>query len=50
MPNAFEKFGDYIQQETLADELRLVGSDYPEMSEAKVGEEAIRIRVEKLPE
>jgi hypothetical protein len=49
MPTVFEKFGDYVQQETLADELRLVGNDYPEMSEARVGEETIRIRVERLP-
>ena len=48
MPDVLEKFGDYIQQETLADELRLVGSDYPELSEAKVGDETIRFRVERL--
>jgi isoleucyl-tRNA synthetase len=43
-----EKFGDLVQGETLADELRLVDAEYPELSEAKVGEEAWRFRVEKL--
>ncbi len=43
-----EKFGDYIQSETLADELRLVGGDYPELLEAKMGEETVRVRVEKI--
>jgi isoleucyl-tRNA synthetase len=48
MPDVLEQFGDYIQQETLADELRLVGSDYPELSEAKVGDGTVRFRVERL--
>jgi isoleucyl-tRNA synthetase len=50
LDRVFEKFGDYIQNETLAEELRLVDDNYPEMSEVKVGEEAVRIRVEKLPD
>jgi len=48
MPHVLEHFGDYIQQETLADELRLVGSDYPELTEAKVGDETVAFRVERL--
>jgi isoleucyl-tRNA synthetase len=43
-----ENHGDYIQDETLADELRFVDADYPELSEAEVGEETLRLRVEKL--
>ncbi len=43
-----ENFGDYLQDETLAEELRLVGDDYPELSEAEAGDETIRLRVEKL--
>ncbi len=49
MPRVFENWGDYIQSETLADELRLVAADYPELGEAKVGEETVRFRVEKMP-
>ncbi|HVF85005.1 MAG TPA: DUF5915 domain-containing protein, partial [Abditibacteriaceae bacterium] len=49
MPQVFENWGDYIQSETLADELRLVADDYPELVEAKVGEEIVRFRVEKMP-
>jgi len=48
MPEVLEKFGDTVQSETLADELRLVDGDYPELIEAKVGEETVRLRVEKL--
>jgi isoleucyl-tRNA synthetase len=48
MPDVFGDFGDFIQSETLADELRLVPEDYPEMSEAKVGDETVRLRVEKM--
>jgi isoleucyl-tRNA synthetase len=43
-----EKFGDLIQAETLADELRLVDANYPELGEAKCGEETWRFLVEKL--
>ncbi|PQV63929.1 Isoleucyl-tRNA synthetase [Abditibacterium utsteinense] len=43
-----ENFGDVIQAETLADELRFVGADYPELGEAKMGEETLRFRVEKM--
>ncbi|MDQ3815105.1 MAG: isoleucine--tRNA ligase [Armatimonadota bacterium] len=49
MPQVLEKFGDYVQQETLADELRLVDPDYPGLSEVKIGDETIRIGVERLP-
>jgi len=48
IPDVLENFGDYVQSETLADELRLVDADYPELLEAKVGEETVRFRVEKL--
>ncbi len=47
MPEVFEAHGDLIQSETLADELHLVDEDYPEMTEAKVGDEAVRVHVEK---
>ncbi len=47
MPEVFEAHGDLIQSETLADELRLVDENYPEMTEAKVGDETVRLRVEK---
>ena len=50
MPDVFEAHGDLIQSETLADELRLVDAEYPEMTEARVGEEVVRVRVEKLAE
>ncbi len=43
-----EEFGDYLQRETLADELRLVDGDYPSLSEVKVGDEVLRIGVEKV--
>jgi isoleucyl-tRNA synthetase len=49
LPKVFEVWGDYIQNETLADELRLVEATYPELNEAKVGEETVRFRVEKMP-
>jgi isoleucyl-tRNA synthetase len=45
---SFEKWGDYIQNETLADELRLVPRDYPELLEAKIGDETVHFRVERL--
>ncbi|HVF09867.1 MAG TPA: DUF5915 domain-containing protein, partial [Abditibacteriaceae bacterium] len=48
LPDVFAQFGDYIQQETLADELRLVAGDYPELLDAKIGDEQIRLRVERL--
>jgi len=48
IPQVFEKFGDYIQSETLADELRLVDADYPEMTEVKIGDEKVLLRVEKI--
>jgi isoleucyl-tRNA synthetase len=48
LESVLEKFGDLIQGETLADELRLVDANYPELTEAKVGEEAWKFRVEKL--
>ena len=43
-----EEFGDYLQRETLADELRLVDADYPGLVEVKVGEEVLRVGVEKV--
>ena len=43
-----EEWGDYLQRETLADELRLVDADYPRLSEVKVGDEVLRIGVEKV--
>ena len=46
-PRVLEKFGDYIQEETLADELRLVEADYPELTALEAGEEALHLRVEK---
>jgi isoleucyl-tRNA synthetase len=48
MPQVFENWGEYIQNETLADELRLVESEYPELQEAKIGDETVRLRVERL--
>ncbi len=50
MPQVFENWGDYVQSETLADELRLVAEDYPELLDAKVGDETVRFRVEKMPD
>jgi len=50
MPQVFENWGDYVQSETLADELRLVANDYPELLDAKVGDEIVRFRVEKMPD
>ncbi len=47
LPHVFEKFGDTIQAETLADELRLVPADYPELMQVKIGDESIGLRVEK---
>ena len=49
LPDVLEDFGDLIQTETLADELRFVDADYPELIDAKMGEETIRLRVEKMP-
>jgi hypothetical protein len=43
-----EHWGDFIQNETLAEELRFVLPDYPELAEAKIGEEIWRFGVEKL--
>jgi isoleucyl-tRNA synthetase len=48
LAEVLEKFGDLVQSETLADELRLVDANYPELSEAKAGEETWKFRVEKL--
>lgn len=50
LPQVLEGFGDYVQKETLADELRLVAADYPELLEIKIGEEVVRFGVEKLTE
>lgn len=49
-PRVLEKFGEYIQEETLAEELRLVGTDYPELAEIEAGEEKLQLRVEKWDE
>jgi isoleucyl-tRNA synthetase len=43
-----ELFGDVVQSETLAEELRLVDADYPELVDIQLGEEAVRFRVEKF--
>lgn len=48
LSEVLEGFGDTIQSETLADELRFVDAAYPELSEAKMGEETLRLRVEKV--
>lgn len=48
LADVLEKFGDLIQNETLADELRLVDAQYPELIEAKCGDETWHFRVEKL--
>ncbi len=50
LADVLENWGDFIQSETLAEELRFVDSAYPELSEAKVGEESWQFRVEKLGE
>ncbi len=44
----FEEWGETIQNETLADELRLVDADYPDMNDVTLGEETVGLRVEKL--
>jgi isoleucyl-tRNA synthetase len=49
-PRVLEKFGDYIQEETLAEELRLVDAAYPELTAIEAGDEALNIRVEKFDE
>ena len=46
LPQVLESFGDLIQNETLADELRLVAGDYPELSAVKCGDETLHLRVE----
>jgi len=46
--SVLEEFGDYLQRETLADELRLVDADYPALTDVKVGEETLRLGVEKV--
>ncbi len=46
--DVLEGFGDVIQAETLADELRFVGADYPELADAKMGDETVRLRVERV--
>ncbi len=46
-PRVLEKFGDYIQEETLADELRLVEANYPELMTLEAGDEELQLRVEK---
>jgi isoleucyl-tRNA synthetase len=52
LPDILEHFGDYVQQETLAEELRIVGADYPELREANIGSdeysETIKFYVEKM--
>jgi hypothetical protein len=50
LPDVLEKFGDYIQVETLADELRFVDEAYPGLSDAKMGDETLRLGVEKSEE
>jgi len=46
LPDVLEHFGDTIQTETLADELRFVDANYPDLSDGKMGEETLRFRVE----
>jgi isoleucyl-tRNA synthetase len=48
LPGVLEHWGDFIQSETLADELRFVLADYPGLLDARVGEETWRFGVEKL--
>jgi isoleucyl-tRNA synthetase len=48
LADVLEHWGDFIQSETLADELRFVLPDYPALLDAKVGEETWRFGVEKL--
>ena len=48
--DVLEGFGDVIQTETLADELRFVAADYPELGDAKMGDETVRLRVEQVEE
>jgi isoleucyl-tRNA synthetase len=48
LSGVLENWGDFVQNETLADELRFVDAEYPELSEAPVGEETLRFRVEKI--
>jgi isoleucyl-tRNA synthetase len=43
-----ENFGDLVQDETLAEELRLVDPEYPELADIALGEETVRFRVEKI--
>jgi isoleucyl-tRNA synthetase len=48
LSDVLEHWGDFIQNETLAEELRFVLPDYPELAEAKIGEEIWRFGVEKV--
>ena len=48
VPELFEVWGETIQNETLADELRLVDADYPAMNDVTLGDETVGLRVEKL--
>ena len=48
VPDLFEVWGETIQNETLADELRLVDADYPDMNDITLGEETVGLRVEKI--
>jgi isoleucyl-tRNA synthetase len=52
LPDILEHFGDYVQQETLAEELRIVDENYPELREATLGSdehaEMLRFNVEKI--
>ncbi len=47
LPAVLEAFGEYVQSETLADELRFVLGDYPGLGQAKMGEETLRLGVER---
>jgi isoleucyl-tRNA synthetase len=48
LADVLENWGDFIQGETLAEELRFVLADYPGLSNAKVAEENWQFGVEKL--
>lgn len=47
LARVLEKHGDYLQQETLADELRLVDEDYPELLSVAAGSLQVDLRVER---
>jgi isoleucyl-tRNA synthetase len=49
LAQVLEGFGDYVQAETLALQLRLVDAEYPELVTAKMGEGQVRFRVERAP-